>query len=173
MPVFPGYCSLSHCSLSMATHSFADWFTYKTYERTRKGKVFYDCVLLKDFGFKYIHKGSNITDIMIDSILKMIWVPCPGSGNKVYEYQYINIPTPHSSVLMTDITDPLHVIEDRLGIVMHTGSFFDVISDARDMLYDHYDNACKVIQGRWRMCVSNPDYKVCRDRLMREFSEIF
>jgi hypothetical protein len=33
-------------------------------------------------------------------------------------------------------------------------------------------NAVLLIQRKWRVCVTNPKYRVCRSRLLREFKSI-
>ncbi len=39
-------------------------------------------------------------------------------------------------------------------------------------LINYNDRCAKLIQRAWRRCVSNPEYRVCKERLMREFGEI-
>ena len=33
-------------------------------------------------------------------------------------------------------------------------------------------NAAVLIQRRWKMCISNPSYKMCKDRLVRECNDM-
>ena len=35
-----------------------------------------------------------------------------------------------------------------------------------------YNDKCKIIQNVWREVISNPTYKLCRNRLQREFNEL-
>ena len=35
-----------------------------------------------------------------------------------------------------------------------------------------YNDKCKIIQNVWRDVISNPNYKLCRNRLQREFNEL-
>ena len=158
--------------LYMATRQFSDWFTYRAYERDIKGKIFYDCVLLKDFGFEYTHEGSEVSDIMIDSILGHMWVPIPGSSNMAYEYVEVSLVKPNVPQMMHDTTLPFDELEDVLGVVMHTGSFFNIVSDAYDLLRTHRLRSIRLIKDRWKFVVSNPRFKVCRDRLSHEFYEM-
>ena len=39
------------------------------------------------------------------------------------------------------------------------------------LITNRYNAAC-VIQKYWRQAISDPNHKVCRNRLMREYSEI-
>ena len=63
-------------------------------------------------------------------------------------------------------------LEDKLGVVMHNGSFFNIVSDAYDMLREHHMRAAMLIQDRWKFIVSNPRFEVCRNRIDREFYEM-
>ena len=38
--------------------------------------------------------------------------------------------------------------------------------------YHHYDKPAIKIQRAWLNCIANPKFKVCRRRLMREFSDL-
>jgi len=50
-----------------------------------------------------------------------------------------------------------------------------VLSDYKYELINtlHHDNhSALVIQRQWKKCISNPEYKLCKGRLLREFDEL-
>ncbi len=77
-------------------------------------------------------------------------------------------------------------------IVLHYFTTFDIVEKHPDKPWDWFilsrnENmlmsksdeikmyrqyfASKRIQRKWKICISNPSYKICKKRLMREFNE--
>jgi hypothetical protein len=54
-----------------------------------------------------------------------------------------------------------------VNTIVHDESDIDPIKR-----YILMNNASNKIQAQWRLSISNPNYKICRDRLQREFREL-
>lgn len=57
-----------------------------------------------------------------------------------------------------------NIILKRVVLMDHIKRQFEI--------FDLHNNQAKIIQTYWRQAISDPNYKICRNRLMREFTEM-
>lgn len=72
-----------------------------------------------------------------------------------------------------DIYQDRFACENVFDLVVRNAA--DILDDYQERLTESLrasNHSAFVIQKQWRKCVSNPDYKVCKDRLLREFSDL-
>ncbi len=160
--------------------TFDDKFTYSQYARTAWGKVFFDCVLLKDMGFEFRTKGSEIRDLAIDGILGHSWVPLVGADGILYEFATLKLKKYYVAAIFDEIRKDiitkgdcgLEYTEDRLGIIVPQNRIYRILDGYYTTMLEDYNRAACTLQLYWKRCVSNPKYKICRRRLQREFEEM-
>lgn len=148
-------------------NQFFDVFRYETFEREPWGKVFYDCVLLKD-AYKGIFVPRIFTTQEQSGVLRL-WFLFSGSLNFI-DISHLQ---PFTFVILNhmnaDVTAPIHVIEDQLGIVIASR---DPVLEVAELKRFTYIRCANVIKRSFRKSISDPSYKMCRDRLIRESLEM-
>lgn len=152
---------------------FGDIFTYEYSHELIGGRRFYNCVLLKDLYTKTI--GTRLDSIFIDPP-NHIWLNA--EERFIFKYKRISLQQVQYEVFDMFIKDLSLInfeisrrIEDKYGAIlayrMHL--FIDQYMNA---LFDEFVKSVSVIKHHWKRVVSNPSYKMCQKRLMREFSAL-
>lgn len=159
----------------MNTNQFGDLFTYDCSTDFIGGRRFFSCQLLKDAYCK--NKGDWIDIIGLD---------IPG---RIYFNDYENIigvfskKEPPLKTIQTEVLNILlnkinttcfemwSELEDKYGVCfcLRTCMFIDAYMIS--LKYEFEKSVC-VIKHHWKRVVSNPNYLMCRRRLMREFKNI-
>lgn len=152
-------------------YTFGKLFTYSTCAIQYWGRKYYGCTLLKDCDPYY--KGDHVGIIDIDYLLGHMWLSHETSAQlaycvcikfKKYTTQSIIDACKWSYTGLDDILD-------RLGLPLPEGDFLRMLDSLYEHLQKDYWEAAALIQKQFKESISNPAFRLCRNRLRREFEE--
>ena len=108
-----------------------------------------------------------------------MWAPVP-NASIISEFVNIKIPNYYLSAMMNEVRkDIIHhgdkgvdFTEDRMGIMYPLGPSYAQLSIYHKTTLGDFEKAALIIQRHWNMCRSNPSYRLCKRRLLKEFEEM-
>lgn len=167
--------------------TFGDVFAYRTsgeYHYTRNTRWFHDCILLKDIGAEYVHAGSVVNTIQVVADGR-IWMSIDPHG-MVYEFVDVVMRVPTFDQMITDIRnnmrgadiysiiafDTHRELEDYYGVVFGDAITRKFVSKTTCKILHVVCSSRNKIVYAFKRAISDPSYQMCRNRLMREASEL-
>lgn len=152
---------------------FGDIFTYEYSHELVGGRRFYNCVLLKDLYTKTT--GTRIDAIFIDPPNHM-WLN--GDDRFIFRLKSVSLRQVQSEVFDMFINDLSLLnfeisrrIEDKYGTILSYRMHM-YIGEYMNALFDELTRSVRVIKHHWKRVISNPSYKMCKKRLLREFGAL-
>jgi len=152
---------------------FGDMFTYGYSYELVGGRRFYNCTLVKDVCTKKSRQHFN--NIFIDPP-NHIWFD--GDERCIFKFKRISLKQIQSEVFDMYIKD-LNLLNFELSkrIEDKHGTFIEYrmhmyIDQYMRILFGEFLKSALVIKYHWKRVVSDPSYKMCRNRLMREFNAL-
>jgi hypothetical protein len=152
---------------------FGDFFTYKVSTDLIGGRRFYECTLLKDMYTK--NAGESFGVIYIDSPRYISF----GDEFKSYRFKReISLKIIQNEVF-NEILKNVHMgcfemwsgIEDKHGVILNLRESMFVEQYMSVLKYE-FERSVNKIKRYWKRSISDPNYEMCRRRLMTEFMQL-
>jgi hypothetical protein len=154
----------------MATKAFGTLFSYEYSYETMGFRRFYNCTMLKDAYSK--SKGAHVEEIYLEPP-NHIYI---GTTDRfIFPQPVVTLKRIQSEVFNMYIKDLTlthfiisRAIEDKFGVYLnvHMCIFIEQYMIA---LRTEFERSILKIKHHWKRVVSNPNYLMCRRRLVREF----